>query len=84
MIYYVLTGGEWVLNYKNRSTDMAKQASYFLKFRTEPSIEKLKEIFCDLYIQDKRVNWNDDVNNKDAVMVQTIVRSKSKIEEVSL
>ena len=84
MIYYVLTGGEWVLNYKNQSTDMAKQASYFLKFRSEPTLEKLKEIFRDLYMQDKKVNWNNDVNNKDAVMVQSIVKSKSKIEEVSL
>ena len=46
------------------------------------TLEKLKEIFRDLYMQDKRVNWNDDVNNKDAVMVQSIVKSKSKIEEV--
>jgi len=84
MIYYVLQGGEWVLNFKNGSTDMAKQASYFLKFKTEPTVEKLKEIFVDLYINDKKVGWNNEVNSKDAVMVQTIIKSKSKIEAVKL
>ena len=84
MIYYVLTGGEWVHNYETASSDIPFETSYFIKFKTQPTIEKLKSIFIDLYIQDKRVNWNDDVNNKDAVMVQSIVRSKSKIEEVSI
>lgn len=84
MIYYVLQGGEWVLNFKNGSTDMTKQASYFLKFKTEPTVEELKEIFIDLYIQDKRVNWDEEFNSRDAVMVQTIIRSKSRIEEVQI
>ena len=84
MIYYVLQGGEWVLNFKNGSSDMAKQATYFLKFKTEPTVEKLKEIFVDLYINDKNVGWDWDVNSEDAVMVQTIIRSKSKIESVQI
>tara|TARA_R100000231_G_scaffold134949_1_gene108958 strand:+ start:513 stop:767 length:255 start_codon:yes stop_codon:yes gene_type:complete len=84
MIYYVLQGGEWVLNFKNKSTDMTKQATYFLRFKTEPTVEKLKEIFVDLYINDPNVKWDCDVNNKDAIMVQTIIKSKSKIEQVEL
>ena len=84
MIYYVLQGGEWVLNFKNGSSDMTKQASYFLKFKTEPTVEKLKEIFVDLYINDKKVQWDWDVNSEDAVMVQTIIKSKSKIEQVQI
>ena len=84
MIYYVLQGGEWVLNFKNRSTDMAQQATYFLSLKTEPSVKRLKEIFVDLYIKDKNVKWNPEVNNKDAVMCQTIIKSKSKIEPVEL
>ena len=84
MIYYVLQGGEWVLNFKNGSTDMTKQVSFFLKFKTEPTVERLKEIFVDLYIKDKRVNWNDKFNCKDAVMVDVIIRSKSKIEQVQI
>ena len=84
MTYYVLQGGEWVLNYKNLSTDMARQATYFLSFKTEPTVERLKEIFIDLYIKDPNVKWDWDVNNEDAIMVQTIIKSKSKIEPVEL
>jgi len=84
MIYYVLQGGEWVLNFKNGSSDMEKQAAYFLKFKTEPTVERLKEIFIDLYIKDKNVKWDNEVNSKDAVMVLSIIKSKSKIEEVQI
>ena len=55
-----------------------------LSFKTEPSVQRLKEIFVDLYIKDKNVKWDWEVNNKDAVMVQTIIKSKSKIEPVEI
>ena len=84
MIYYVLQGGEWVLNFKNRSTDMAQQASYYLSFKTEPTVKRLKEIFIELYIKDPNVKWDWDVNNEDAIMVTSIFKSKNKIEPVSL
>tara|TARA_R100000231_G_scaffold37929_3_gene33246 strand:+ start:268 stop:522 length:255 start_codon:yes stop_codon:yes gene_type:complete len=84
MIYYVLQGGEWVLNFKNSSTDMAKEVSYYLSFKTEPTVKRLKEIFIDIYINDPNVKWDWDVNNKNAIMVTSIFKSKNKIEPVSL
>jgi len=84
MIYYVLQGGEWVLNFKNKSTDMTKVATYFLSFKTEPSLKRLKAIFIDLYMKDPNVKWDYEVNNKDAVMCQNIFKSKTKIDPVEL
>ena len=84
MEYYVLQGGEWVLNFKNRSTDMPKQCSFFISFKKEPTIERLKEIFLDLYKKEKRVRWNDEINNEKAVELCTIIKSKSKIIPVEL
>lgn len=84
MEYYVLQGGEWVLNFKNRSTDMPKQCSFFISFKKEPTIERLKEIFLDLYKKEKRVKWNDEINNENAVELCTIIRSKAKMTAVEL
>ena len=84
MEYYVLQGGEWVLNFKNRSTDMPKQCSFFISFKKEPTIERLKEIFLDLYKKEKKVRWNDEINNENAVELCTVIKSKSKIEPVEL
>tara|TARA_B100000927_G_scaffold102530_1_gene83044 strand:- start:709 stop:963 length:255 start_codon:yes stop_codon:yes gene_type:complete len=84
MIYYVLQGGEWVLNLKNSTTDMAKEASYYVSFKTEPTVKRLKEIFIELYIKDPNVKWDWDVNNEDAIMVTSIFKSKNKIEPVNL
>ena len=84
MEYYVLQGGEWVLNFKNRSTDMPKQCSFFISFKKEPTIERLKEIFLDLYKKEKRVRWNDEINNEKAVELCTIIKSKAKMIPVEL
>ena len=84
MEYYVLQGGEWVLNFKNRSTDMPKQCSFFISFKKKPTIERLKEIFLDLYKKEKKVRWNDEINNENAVELCTVIKSKSKIEPVEL
>ena len=84
MEYYVLQGGEWVLNFKNRSTDMPKQCSFFISFKKEPTIERLKEIFLDLYKKEKRVKWNDEINNEKAVELCTIIKSKAKMIPVEL
>lgn len=84
MTYYVLQGGEWVLNFKNSSTDMAKEASYYVSFKTEPTVKRLKEIFIELYIKDPNVKWDWDVNNEDAIMVTSIFKSKNKIVPVEL
>ncbi len=84
MEYYVLQGGEWVLNFKNQSTDMPKQCSFFISFKKEPTIERLKEIFLDLYKKEKRVKWNDEINNENAVELCSVIKSKSKIEPVEL
>ena len=84
MEYYVLQGGEWVLNFKNRSTDMPKQCSFFISFKKEPTTERLKEIFLDLYKKEKKVKWNDEINNEKAVELCTIIRSKSKMIPVEL
>ena len=84
MEYYVLQGGEWVLNFKNRSTDMPKQCSFFISFKKEPTIERLKEIFLDLYKKEKKVRWNDEINNEKAVELCTIIKSKSKMIPVEL
>jgi len=84
MEYFVLQGGEWVQNYKNRSTDMEKQCSFFLSFKSEPSIKRLKEIFLDLYKKEKRVKWDSEINNEDAVELCTIIRSKAKMEVVDI
>lgn len=84
MEYYVLQGGEWVLNFKNRSTDMPKQCSFFISFKKEPTIERLKEIFLDLYKKEKKVRWNDQINNEKAVELCTIIKSKAKMIPVEL
>ena len=84
MIYYVLQGGEWVLNFKNNSTDMAKEASYYVSLDIEPTVKRLKEIFIEIYITDPNVKWNPEVNNEDAIMVSSIFKSKSKIEPVQI
>ena len=84
MEYYVLQGGEWVLNFKNRSTDMPKQCSFFISFKKEPTIERLKEIFLDLYKKEKRVRWNDEINNEKAVELCSIIKSKAKMIPVEL
>ena len=84
MTYYVLQGGEWVLNFKNSLTDMAKEASYYVSFKTEPTVKRLKEIFIELYINDPNVKWDWNVNNEDAIMVTSIFKSKNKIVPVEL
>ena len=82
MIYYVLTGGEWVHNYETASSDIPFETSYFIKFKTQPTIEKLKSIFIDLYTGDEKVSWNHKANKRENIELRTILKSNSKIEEV--
>ena len=83
MIYYVLTGGEWVPNYETASSDIPFETSYFIKFKTQPTIEKLKSIFIDLYTGDEKVSWNHKANKRENIELRTILRSDTKIEEVA-
>jgi len=84
MIYYVLTGGEWVRNYDTCGSDIPFEASYFIKFKTQPTIEKLKLIFIDLYMGDKKVLWNHKANKKENIELRTILKSSTIIEEIKI
>ena len=84
MIYYVLTGGEWVRDYDKCHTDIPFEVSYFIKFKTQPTIEKLKSIFIDLYMADEKVLWNHKANKKENIELRTILKSSAIIQEIKI
>ena len=84
MIYYQISGFEWIDGYETYLPDNEGFTYFFyLSFKKEQSVERLKLIFIDLinaeYHKDGRSSCNPE-----NIEIRNIVKSSSPIEEINL
>tara|TARA_R100000329_G_scaffold128231_1_gene106991 strand:- start:53 stop:316 length:264 start_codon:yes stop_codon:yes gene_type:complete len=84
MIYYQISGFEWIDGYETYLPDNEGFTYFFyLSFKKEQSVERLKLIFIDLinaeYHKDGRSSCNPE-----NIEIRNIVKSSSPIKEINL
>ena len=84
MIYYQISGFEWIDGYETYLPDNEGFTYFFyLSFKKEQSVERLKLIFIDLI----NAEYDKDGHrscNPEKIEIRNIVKSNSPIEEIKL
>ena len=84
MIYYQISGFEWIDGYETYLPDNEGFTYFFiLSFKEEQSLERLKLIFIDLINAEYHKDGHSSCDPK-KIEIRNIVKSNSPIEKVAL
>ena len=84
MIYYQISGFEWIDGYETYLPDNEGFTYFFiLSFKEEQSLERLKLIFIDLINAEYHKDGMSSCN-QEKIEIRNIVKSNSPIEKVAL
>mgnify|MGYP003155248067 FL=1 len=84
MIYYQISGFEWIDGYETYLPDNEGFTYFFiLSFKEEQSLERLKLIFIDLINAEYHKDGHSSCN-PEKIEIRNIVKSNSPIEKVAL
>ena len=84
MIYYQISGFEWINGYETYLPDNEGFTYFFyLSFEKEQSVERLKLIFIDLINAEYDKAGHSNCNPEN-IEIRNIVKSSSPIEEINL
>jgi len=84
MIYYQISGFEWIEGYETYLPDNEGFTYFFyLSFKEEQSVERLKLIFIDLINAEYHKDGMSSCN-PEKIEIRNIVKSNSPIEEVQI
>ena len=84
MIYYQISGFEWIDGYETYLPDNEGFTYFFyLSFKEEQSVERLKLIFIDLINAEYDKDGHSNCDPK-KIQLRNIVKSTSPLEEVKI
>tara|TARA_A100001515_G_scaffold77906_1_gene61837 strand:- start:197 stop:451 length:255 start_codon:yes stop_codon:yes gene_type:complete len=84
MIYYQISGFEWINGYETYLPDNQGFTYFFiLSFKEEQSLERLKLIFIDLINAEYHKDGHSSCD-PEKIEIRNIVKSNSPIEKVAL
>ena len=84
MIYYQISGFEWIPGYETYLPDNEGFTYFFyLSFKKEQPLEKLKLIFIDLINAEYHKDGHSNCDPK-KIQLRNIVKSTSPLEEVKI